>query len=375
MFDHEDSLGKLDEPGSLPNKLHLLHNYLRGQYAFIERIAVALYDAETDLLKTFLYSSEEPSPLVQYEARLADAAALREVLAMGRPRVVNDMDLFRDGTQRHTQVLAQSGFRASYTLPMRFEGVFFGFIFFNSREANVFGERVLTDLDMIGHMIALLVYNERANIRILSATVRSALGMTHSRDPETGGHLGRMARYARLIARELAGEHGFSDEYVEHIFEFSPLHDLGKIAIPDSILLKRGRLSEDEVAVMRTHAAKGKSLIDELLRNYGLDGIGYVEMLRNIALHHHESMDGSGYPVGLRADAIPIEARIVAVADVFDALTSERPYKPAWTNGQAFAALESMAGFKLDAECVAALIRNRTEVERIQMQFREDRFG
>jgi HD-GYP domain-containing protein (c-di-GMP phosphodiesterase class II) len=375
MFDHEDSLGKLDEPGSLSNKLRLLHNYLRGQYAFIERIAVALYDADTDLLKTFLYSSEEPSPLVQYEARLADAAALRDVLAMGRPRVVNDMDLFRDGTQRHTQVLAQSGFRASYTLPMRFEGVFFGFIFFNSREANVFSERVLTDLDMIGHMIALLVYNERANIRTLSATVKSALGMTHSRDPETGGHLGRMARYARLIARELAGEHGFSDEYVEHIFEFSPLHDLGKIAIPDSILLKRGRLSEEEVAVMRTHAAKGKTLIDDLLRNYGLDGIGYVDMLRNIALHHHESIDGSGYPVGLRAEAIPIEARIVAVADVFDALTSERPYKPAWTNDQAFAALESMAGFKLDAECVVALIRNRAEVERIQMQFSEDRFG
>ena len=99
------------------------------------------------------------------------------------------------------------------------------------------------------------------------------------------------------------------------------------------------------------------------------------EMLRNIVLHHHESLDGSGYPHGLRGDDIPVEARIVAVADVFDALTSERPYKEAWSNDQAFSMLAEMAGRKFDHDCVDALLRNRSEIDRIQGQFAEDFLG
>ena len=126
---------------------------------------------------------------------------------------------------------------------------------------------------------------------------------------------------------------------------------------------------------MKSHAVKGREMIDALLKNYGLDGIGYIDMLRNIAMHHHEAYDGSGYPTGLKAEKIPIEARIVSVADVFDALTSERPYKPAWDNDRAFQTLQDLAGHKLDARCVKVLIDNREEVEQIQHRFQENRFG
>jgi HD-GYP domain-containing protein (c-di-GMP phosphodiesterase class II) len=124
---------------------------------------------------------------------------------------------------------------------------------------------------------------------------------------------------------------------------------------------------------MKTHAIKGRQIIDTLLQNYGLDQFRNIDILRNIAHYHHENFDGRGYPEGLKGDEIPIEARIVAVADVFDALTSKRPYKEAWDNDAAFAALQQLAGQQLDPACVNALIKNRAQVEQIQTQFVEER--
>jgi HD-GYP domain-containing protein (c-di-GMP phosphodiesterase class II) len=101
----------------------------------------------------------------------------------------------------------------------------------------------------------------------------------------------------------------------------------------------------------------------------------HINILRNIAEYHHEKMNGKGYPAGLKGDQVPLEARIVAVADIFDALTSRRPYKDAWTNDEALASLQRMAGEELDSECVEVLIKHRDELERIQDQFHEDQMG
>ncbi|TNF36526.1 MAG: HD domain-containing protein [Gammaproteobacteria bacterium] len=348
---------------------------VRQRYDFIDRIAIALYDGKTDILRTFAWSSDQDSPLRHYQSKLGDARSLMEIVEKGMPRVVNDMEVFVGGIQKHTQVLAKAGFGSSYTMPMYKDGYLAGFIFFNSYAKDVLKEAVLIDLDMIGHMISLLVANEKSVLETLQATVRTAMSFTHHRDPETATHIDRMSRYSQLIARELASEYGFDDQFVEHVFLFSPLHDLGKIGIPDRILLKNTSLTEAEFDIMKTHAIKGREMIDAVLQNFGLDGVAYVEILRNIAQHHHEAYDGSGYPAGLSAEAIPIEARIVAVADVFDALTSRRPYKPAWSNDRAFEALRNMAGHKLDARCVEVLIAHRAEVEDIQQRFQENPFG
>lgn len=228
---------------------------------------------------------------------------------------------------------------------------------------------------MCSHLIMLLVVNEWSNINTLTPTVRSALHMTHYRDPETGGHISRMSHFSHLIATELADKYGFNDQFIEHILLFSPLHDLGKIGIPDQILLKPGKLTNEEYEIMKTHSKKGREMIDNLLNNYNLNRFQYIDILRNIAEHHHEAYDGSGYPSGLEAEDIPIEARIVAVADVFDALTSKRPYKEAWSNDKAFSMLKQLSGTQLDSECVEALILNRPEVEQIQQTFQEDVYG
>ena len=375
LFSHSDPFAALNNRAELGEKLQALRKAVIQRHPFIERIAVALYDDATDEVATFLYSSDTESPLTHYQARLADAPSLAEIRRRMRPRVVNDLDLFDASEHRHARVLSEHGYRASYTTPMMCEGVFFGFVFFNSTHSDIFDERLLAELDMLAHLISLMVFSERSSIGVLAATVKSALDMTHERDPETGSHLQRMAHYAQLIARRLARRYDFDDQFIEHVFMFSPLHDLGKISIPDRILFKPGTLSGEEYEIMKTHAKRGREIIDSLLSNYGLDSVGYVQVLRNIAQYHHEAVDGSGYPEGLRASQIPIEARIVAVADIFDALTSRRPYKEAWSNDQAFEALRKLAGEKLDRDCVEALVEQREEIERIQLTYQENEFG
>jgi HD-GYP domain-containing protein (c-di-GMP phosphodiesterase class II) len=184
-----------------------------------------------------------------------------------------------------------------------------------------------------------------------------------------------MSRYSRIIASAIAEKYKLDDEYIEHIFMFSPLHDIGKIAIPDEVLLNPNRLGRSEMEIMKTHARKGREMIDDLIMNFGLQTIEHVDILRNIAEYHHESVNGTGYPDGKVYEDIPLEARIVAVADVFDALTSRRPYKEAWSNEMAINNLLTLAGEKLDKDCVDALLDNMDEVIKIQQQFCEDRFG
>lgn len=375
MFEHDDSLSALNEAAGVQEKLCQVHELVRESMPFVDRVAVVIYEPESDLLKTYVNSTRGENPVVNYQARLTDAPSLKNILEQGRPRVINDLEIFSEGTREHTQKIRKHGYRASYTLPMYYNGQFFGFVFFNSHEKDVFTGAVLHQLDLFGHMISLMVIHDMSSVRTLVAAVRTTSDIVHQRDPETGSHLDRMSRYARLIARVLAGRYRLDDEYIEQVFLFSPLHDIGKIAIPDHILLKPDRLTEVESEIMQTHARKGREMIDKLVRNFGFEPFEHVNILRNIAERHHEAVNGSGYPDGQKGAEIPLEARIVAVADVFDALTSKRPYKDAWSNDQAFATLRELAGNKLDGDCVEALIENRDEVETIQRKFREDQFG
>ena len=171
------------------------------------------------------------------------------------------------------------------------------------------------------------------------------------RDFGTGLHLVRMASFAGLIAEGVY----LSDDEVRMLELAAPLHDIGKIGVPDAILLKRGHLSDEETAVMRKHPQIGY----EILRD---SQSRFVQLGAVVALRHHERWDGSGYPDGLRGAEIPIAARIVAVADVYDALISERPYKPAWPHEQAVAHVRERSGSLFDPTCVEALFRDMQRV-------------
>lgn len=375
MYHHRDLLDDLNKPLPLKDKMVSAHRSVQSKFPFISRIAIALYDPDTRILKTYMDSSGSDKPLAHYQTSLDNAPSLKEILSKGLPRVVNNLVTFENGTHEHTQRIGRSGYAASYTMPIFHGGEFVGFLFFNSHQSDVFTENILSVLDIYGHLIALMIVNELAMLKVMNAALKTTSGITHFRDPETGSHLDRMSRYSRIIAESPTDQYDLDDAYIEHIFMFSPLHDIGKIAIPDNILLKPGPLNEEERSIMNTHARKGREMIDDIVMNFGFNSINHIDVLKNIAEFHHEAVNGSGYPAGKRYDEIPLEARIVAVADVFDALTSHRPYKEAWSNEKAFAMLKQLAGEKLDIDCVNALIQNRQKVEAIQQQFKENSYG
>jgi two-component system response regulator RpfG len=180
------------------------------------------------------------------------------------------------------------------------------------------------------------------------------------RDEDTGLHLARMARYSRLIAEAI----GQSSDETETIELAAPLHDIGKIGIPDHILLKPAGLNDEELVVMRDHARIGH----EILKG---SPSKYVNMGALIALGHHEKFDGSGYPGALSGEAIPLCARIVAVADVYDALTSVRPYKIAWSREAAFEYLRAQRGRHFEPRLVDAFISVGEAARRIQAEFKD----
>jgi HD-GYP domain-containing protein (c-di-GMP phosphodiesterase class II) len=369
LFSHQDTLAKLHDSLPLSDKLRFLHQVIQQDFPFIDRLSIALLDEKTNILKTYTHSTKGFDPLTAYEVPLSAAPSLREIMQHRRPRLVQDLAIFAHGTHEHTKRLATKDYKASYTMPLYQSGTFIGFLFFNSLQPHPFVPKVLRQIDIYGHLIALMVINELTAIRTLLSAVQAARNMTHYRDIETGSHIDRTAHYARLIAREIAQNHNISDEQIEHIFMFSPLHDIGKIGIPDSILRKPGKLNEEETKIMMTHPAKGGEIINTILKDFGLGTFGHVDIMRNIAEYHHEAIDGSGYPKGLRGDEIPIEARISSVADIFDALTSHRAYKTPWSNEEAFTMLERLADTKLDRDCVEAMLKNIDKIVEIQQHF------
>jgi putative two-component system response regulator len=180
------------------------------------------------------------------------------------------------------------------------------------------------------------------------------------KDNETGTHVIRMSWFCRFIAEAL----GMPDDWCELLYNAAPMHDIGKIGIPDRVLLKPGKLDAEEWEIMKRHAEYGAKII-------GDHESPLLATAREIALYHHEKWDGSGYPHGLKGEDIPLTARIVAVADVFDALTSERPYKKAWSEEDAVALLEREAGKHFDPKLVPLMIDSLPRVREVQQSYRD----
>jgi len=220
-----------------------------------------------------------------------------------------------------------------------------------------------SQMELVDRATWLAIEIKRATADLIAREKEMVLRLSKAaehRDPETGQHLLRMANYARLIAQKL----DLTDAEQELILQAAPMHDIGKVATPDAILLKEGKLTDDEFVVMKQHAIHGYSILcdsDSLL----------IRTAATMALRHHEKFDGSGYPDGLKGDKIPLYARIVAVADVFDALTSTRPYKKAWSLDDAMLFLKQQTGSHFDPECVNAFFRAWDDVLKIHALYQD----
>jgi len=216
----------------------------------------------------------------------------------------------------------------------------------------------------------------RAGERILALDSRdliifSLAKLAESRDPETGTHLERMREYCRVLAEHLSRHPKFADqvdgEYVQTIYLTSPLHDIGKVGIPDCVLLKPGRLTDREFSVMKKHTIIGGETLTAAAREH--PGAEFLRMARDIALSHHEQLDGSGYPFGLAGEEIPLSGRIVALADVYDALTTKRVYKSAFSHDVARSIVLEGKGVHFDPDIVDSFLQNEEEFVAIQRRF------
>ncbi len=197
--------------------------------------------------------------------------------------------------------------------------------------------------------------------------------LAETRDPETGQHLERMRSVSRLIAEELSSQPQYSsyidDAYIEGIYNSSPLHDIGKVGIPDAILLKPGRLTPPEFEIMKQHSKIGGDAL--AAADQQLEGESFLTMGKEIAYHHHEKWDGTGYPDRLHGEKIPLSARIVAIADVYDALTSKRVYKEAVSHDQARAIIIKSAGTHFADEVVRIFLKREADILKIRDQYKD----
>jgi HD-GYP domain-containing protein (c-di-GMP phosphodiesterase class II) len=337
----------------------------------VGRVAVVIFDSVTGMLKTFAHATRAEVPFEFYARRMADVPSLVYLAESGEPRVVADLAVESAG--EHDQRLLECGVRSSYAEALRDDrDCLLGFVFVDSDLPGFFTPERVRLLRPSVRVVGLMVEMALERLAMVRAAVLTVRDISRHRDDETAAHLERMSRYARLIAQRMAPSLGHSEEWVEALTQLAPLHDIGKIAVPDHILLKPAKLTPDEFEVMKRHVDAGTDIVATLVRNFGIEGTPHAELMANLVACHHEGVDGSGYPRGLAGNDIPIEARIVTVADVFDALTSRRPYKRAWSNDEAYAHLRELTGHKFDPDCVAALFAVRPDVERIQAGIREE---
>ncbi|MBF0549403.1 MAG: two-component system response regulator [Deltaproteobacteria bacterium] len=204
-------------------------------------------------------------------------------------------------------------------------------------------------------------------------TIESMAVLAEYRDPETGGHIKRTKRYVRALANRLKDHPRFRDyfihETIDLLYKSAPLHDIGKIGVPDQILMKPDKLTNEEFEVMKQHTGYGHSAISAAEKKLG--GNSFLRFAREIAYTHQEKWDGSGYPQGLKGDEIPISGRLMALADVYDALISKRVYKPPIPHSKAVAIIKEGQGTHFDPDIVAAFIEAAEEFRQIAFEFAE----
>lgn len=227
----------------------------------------------------------------------------------------------------------------------------------------------ILELENLRKDLAVRIEEQTRHIRyIQTMTVIGMATMVESRDLSTGGHIKRSSMVVEVFAARLNNEKElFPKKLLEDVIRAAPMHDLGKIAVEDRVLRKQGKFTPEEYNEMKKHSAEGARIVKQILD--GIEDPQFVRIAKNIANYHHEKWDGSGYPEGLAGEDIPIEARIMALADVFDALVSKRCYKDAYTYDKAFSIIEESIGTHFDPTLGRIFLLCRPELEQLYTAF------
>lgn len=353
-----------------------------SQYIPYTHIGVALIDEKKKIITASYaasgkYHENLPVRVLGSKVILKETSLL-SVIESGKERIINDLEEYLKGKplKDYNKILLEEGIKSSITFPLKNNNEVIGIIFFSSNTKNVYKNEHVRFLKTLANSIALSLEKDIFIEDMIISSTLALAKLTEERDNETGEHLQRMKIYSKMIAEFLSKEEKYKEfidiSYINNIERFAPLHDVGKVAIRDEILLKPGKLTKEEFEIMKTHAtfgAKVLRLADDSLKKKGRS---IFKLAIEISEGHHEKWDGSGYPYGKAGEAIPLSARIVAMADVFDALTSQRPYKKPFTFEDSVKIITEGKGKHFDPEIIDVFIKNIDTIKDKYLEFREE---
>jgi len=356
--------------------LDRLYKEFREDIPF-ERVSIVLTNNEGQIYLNELRHKKASNML---QGRLVDAedTSLSEVFRRQEPRIINDyQDYFaQKPSSELTAMLLEEGIRSSMAYPLVVNGIGIGALIFASSTPNAYNGDLLAKARILANILAVAVEKTILVDDLILASITGLAKLVEAKDSETGLHLQRIQNYSKIIAEQLSTTSKYQrvidEQFIEDIYKFSPLHDIGKVGIADGILLKPAKLTEEEFAVMKRHTVIGAEVLKKSSNNLLRRGRHFFDMALHIALGHHEKYDGTGYPYGLAGEAIPLSARIVSLADVFDALTSKRVYKQPIDIDVSFKMVADESGSHFDPDIVQAMLDRRLDIIEICELYKEN---
>lgn len=304
-----------------------------------------------------------------------ESTSLGKLAKSREVRIINDLEAYYASrpTSESTAKILQEGIKSSLTLPLCVADECIGFLFFSSNQKDVYNQRHVGFLRIVADHLAITIQKSFRHDDLILTTINGFAKLVESRDSDTGNHVDRMKSYCELLARLAFKDSRFSGIVNEKILftisRYSALHDIGKIAIPDAILLKNGKLTKEEFDVIKTHPVIGGDILKDMGKKSNRLGTDIFKEAIEIVRYHHEKYDGTGYPEGLKGNQIPIVARIVAIGDVFDALSSKRVYKNEIGFEKSMEILAEGSGKHFDPALIDIIMENKDELYKLYLQF------
>jgi response regulator RpfG family c-di-GMP phosphodiesterase len=383
-------IGLLNKGAAFEEIFDIIAKSLNNAIPF-DRLAVAIIN-DAGQVETRLVSSTKNILInINDKFPLSDSSLLK-VSETKQYHIINDLEEYyrQNPSSERTKLLLQEGMRSSMTIPLIIANRLKGFLLFASVQPNTFNNDHIQFAETIsGHIVfsiqrgellhELDMYNKKLEqivkirthqlLKTQKATIFALSSLTELRDPETGYHLDRMRIYCMLLA-QIAKYSGavleISNQYLRDLYDSSILHDIGKVGIPDTILLKPGKLTHEEFEIIKTHTTIGYNALKRASQEMGQDS--FLSMAMDVTLYHHETWDGTGYPYGLSEDEIPLSARIVTIVDVYDALTTIRPYKEAYSHQKSIEIMKSEA-HRYDPHLFELFIQNADDFDAIRQKY------
>ncbi len=368
----QQQLLKSTDFGTLEDILPEMYPLLKKQLP-IERLGVAFMDSSGNVVAETVVSDENNLLLTAGFSERIEQTTLGSISCTGDPRIINDIEYHFENVHKSssTLMILEEGFKSSITVPICTENSLLGFLFISSRKKYAFDQNDAKIAKQFVNTIKSEIYNSYLLQEIVAKTAKTFADLVEKKDFETGNHLIRVASYSQFLAKELSKSNpAITPKLIREIYWFAPLHDIGKVGIPDSILLKPGKLTDDEFIIMKGHVNIGIQVLENM--NNILKGRINLDLLGtalDIIAGHHEKWDGSGYPYGLKGEEISLAGRIVAIADVFDALMSERSYKKAFSFEDSIEIIKKGRGSHFCPTVTDLFLRHKDEMLAIRRKY------